>query len=181
MAMRPHTRPGAYMRDRSAAVQWPPPDIGTRLIRLLAWLGKTKFTHGAIVIVRNDDGDILLVQERLRERAAWGLPGGFMRMRETPRQTAARELREEVGLDVAESALDAVDEYHQPWARHYDHLFALTADPASARGRASTEVRGHAWFALDKLPPLTKAAGYALRRTRLTTAEDHDGTRGPTS
>jgi ADP-ribose pyrophosphatase YjhB (NUDIX family) len=137
------------------------------MIRVFAWLAKAKFTHGALVIVRSSTGELLLVQERLRERGSWGLPGGFMRIRETPRQAAARELREEVGLHVADADLEAVDQYHQPWARHYDHLFTLAAEPAHAKGGASMELRGQGWFTPNRLPPLTRAAAYALRRSEL--------------
>jgi ADP-ribose pyrophosphatase YjhB (NUDIX family) len=136
---------------------------------LFAWLWKAKFTHGAIVIVHNADGELLLVHERLRERGSWGLPGGFMRMRESPRQAAVRELHEEVGLDVAESALEPVEEYRQPWAWHYDHLFSLTCAPDNAKGGTSMELQAQAWFAPDNLPPLTRAADYALRRNGLPT------------
>lgn len=125
---------------------------------------KAKFTHGAMVIVRNTDGQLLLVQERVRERGSWGIPGGFMALRESPCSAAARELREEVGLDVADSALIRVDEYAQPWARHYDHVFTVTVDGARVDGGSSREVRGHAWFDRDALPTLTRATRYALSR-----------------
>lgn len=160
------------MRNRSAAAQGPPSDLGTRVIRVLAWLSKAKYTHGAIVIVRNDNGDLLLVQERFRERGAWGLPGGFMRQRETPRQAAVRELGEEVGIQLAEASLEAIDAYHQPWARHYDHLFALSFDPAHTSSGTSRELRGKAWFAVEQLPPLTRAAEHALARSGLTAGID---------
>ncbi|HZC73723.1 MAG TPA: NUDIX hydrolase [Jatrophihabitans sp.] len=156
------------MKIRSAAEGRQRVDTGTRVIRLFAWLAKAKYTHGAIVIVRNESGDVLLVQERLRERQYWGLPGGFMRVHETPLRAAVRELREEVGLEIAESALERLDEYHQPWAWHYDHLFALTVHPPNATGGTSRELRGHGWFPANDLPPLTRAADYALSRCGMT-------------
>lgn len=157
------------MRNPSADQHWPPLDGGTRIIRLFAWLTKAKYTHGAMVIVRNGGGDLLLVQERFRERGSWGLPGGFLHLHETARQAAARELREEVGIAITESLLEPVDQYQQPWAWHYDHLFALTSEQTGT-GRAGKELRGYAWFSLAEIPPLTRAADYALHRSGLLTA-----------
>lgn len=165
------------MTDGIEAERWPSLDLGTRVIRLFAWLMKAKYTHGAMVMVRNDEGELLLVQERLRERGSWGLPGGFMRMRETPRRAAVRELREEVGLNIAESDLAALAEYQQPWAWHYDHVFALSCDTAGMPGGRSVELRGHAWFAPDQLPPLTRAAEYALHRAEVAAVVDQSSER----
>jgi ADP-ribose pyrophosphatase YjhB (NUDIX family) len=158
------------MSQRFETDQWAPMDVGTRLIRAFAWLAKAKCTHGALVVVSNRDGGLLLVQERFRERGSWGFPGGFLRRRESPGQAAVRELAEEVGLVVAEPELQLIAEYHQPWAHHYDHLFALRLDntPTSLGGK-SREVRGHAWFAPDRLPPLTRPAQYALGRGEFAT------------
>ncbi len=159
------------MIRRARAGEWPPLDVGTRMIRAFAWLLKAKFTHGAMVIARNADGQLLLVQERLRERGSWGLPGGFMGVRETPGQAAARELREEAGLDVDDAELVPVAEYAQPWARHYDHVFTVTVDAASVYGGSSAEVARHDWFSFDALPVLTRATEYALRNWQPATGD----------
>ncbi|MFH0244250.1 NUDIX domain-containing protein [Streptomyces sp. HK10] len=48
-------------------------------------------------------GRLLMV--RVRERGCWELPGGKIDPGETPRQAAARELREETGQEVAPERL----------------------------------------------------------------------------
>ncbi|KAA0227588.1 NUDIX domain-containing protein [bacterium] len=55
----------------------------------------------AAVILRNDDG-VLLVQRAIEPRAGdWCLPAGFMEWNEGPEQTAIREVKEETNLDIA--------------------------------------------------------------------------------
>lgn len=53
------------------------------------------------VVIRNDEGKYLLVQEK--QPAAyglWNLPAGWIDPGETPQQAAVREAKEEVGLGV---------------------------------------------------------------------------------
>jgi 8-oxo-dGTP pyrophosphatase MutT (NUDIX family) len=57
--------------------------------------------HGpsGVKCVLSHDGEVLAVRHTYGPRA-WHLPGGGMRRREEPARAAARELREELGLDV---------------------------------------------------------------------------------
>lgn len=54
---------------------------------------------GAVVIVLNKQGEILL-QQRTSPRGVWGLPGGLMELGESTEQVAKREVYEETGLNV---------------------------------------------------------------------------------
>ena len=56
---------------------------------------------GAIVIVSNPQGEILL-QQRKHPKGYWAIPGGLMELKETTEDTARRELLEEAGLTVGE-------------------------------------------------------------------------------
>lgn len=47
-----------------------------------------------------EDGRLLLVRERLRERAHWNLPGGRPEAGESIESALVREMREETGLDI---------------------------------------------------------------------------------
>lgn len=47
-----------------------------------------------------EDDEILLVQESLRERTNWNVPGGKLEFGESIREGLRREMREETGLDV---------------------------------------------------------------------------------
>lgn len=75
-------------------------------LRLL-WLIRKPETTGALVAVWYD-GRVLLVKNSYRSEMT--LPGGYVRPREDRRTTAARELREEVGINVQPKRL--VHAYH---------------------------------------------------------------------
>jgi 8-oxo-dGTP diphosphatase len=59
-----------------------------------------RFPVGAAVLVRDDGGRILLIQQTYRQSAIWLPPGGWVDRGETPQEAACREAREEVGLQV---------------------------------------------------------------------------------
>ena len=60
------------------------------------------------VVLRDDAGRILIVQPTYRDDG-WGIPGGALDGQESPRQGCAREIREELGLDVEPGALLAYE------------------------------------------------------------------------
>lgn len=62
---------------------------------------------GSSVIVRNEDGKILLQQRS--DNGRWGLPGGCQDLGEDLRTTAVRELYEETGIKVKETDLILID------------------------------------------------------------------------
>ena len=62
---------------------------------------------GAAVIIRNEEGKILL-QERT-DRNKWGLPGGGQELGENLRQTAVREAYEETGIELDSNKLILID------------------------------------------------------------------------
>ena len=68
--------------------------------RVILWLSNTHFVVGAVVLVRDGNGRILVARHTYRRGAPWGLPGGWVRRGESPAETIVRELREETALDV---------------------------------------------------------------------------------
>jgi len=54
---------------------------------------------GSVVLVWNKDGEVLLQQSH-DPHGTWGLPGGLMELRESPEETAYREVYEETGIHV---------------------------------------------------------------------------------
>jgi ADP-ribose pyrophosphatase YjhB (NUDIX family) len=57
-------------------------------------------------VVRDDEGRVLLVlRANEPSRGRWSLPGGRIEPGESAEQAAAREVREETGLDVTVGAL----------------------------------------------------------------------------
>jgi 8-oxo-dGTP diphosphatase len=76
---------------------------------------------GAIVLVRVGE-QLLLI--RPSYRPWYTVPGGRVNRGEPPRQAAARELREEVGLDVAPDALRSLGEFVVHHSHIEDHVHA---------------------------------------------------------
>ena len=70
--------------------------------------GRYRRTEGAHVLVSDDAGRILVVRTTYLG-PGWMLPGGRVERTETPHAGAARETREETGLDVEVDRLLLVD------------------------------------------------------------------------
>ncbi|MDX1421907.1 MAG: NUDIX hydrolase [Kiloniellales bacterium] len=100
---------------------------------------------GVGVVVFKDDRVLLIRRAKAPRAGAWALPGGRQRLGETVRQTAAREVGEETGVDVEVTALlDVVDSLHRGEdgriAYHYtliDFLAEWRAGTPAAAGDAA--------------------------------------------
>jgi len=113
-------------------------------------------TADCIVVTKEADAKVLLIQRGGEPyKGCWAFPGGFMEIDETAEQCAARELKEETGIEV--SGLRQVGAYSK-----------VDRDP---RGRTVTvaylamvekvmPVVGHddaaraEWFSINNLPAL---------------------------
>lgn len=73
-------------------------------------------------LLRSEDGRVLLCE--LTYKRYWDLPGGVVDPSESPAACVAREIREELGLDVTVGALLAVD-WLPPWRGWDDALLLL--------------------------------------------------------
>jgi 8-oxo-dGTP diphosphatase len=60
----------------------------------------------------NDAGQVLLVQPTYKDH--WEIPGGYVEAGETPAQAAAREVREELGIEATVGPLLVADWAPQP-------------------------------------------------------------------
>ena len=107
-------------------------------------------------VVRDEAGRLLLVR-RGREPAAglWSLPGGRIEPGETATEAAAREVREETGLEVhiGQLLIEALI-----WdGRYRVQDFAATVTGGSLRaGDDAADVR---WVDIAELPSLPLSAG----------------------
>jgi ADP-ribose pyrophosphatase YjhB (NUDIX family) len=120
-----------------------------------------RFPIGAVAIVRDADGRVLLVRQTYhRAGARWGAPGGWLAHRETPRQAAARETFEETGLRVS---VGRVLEIGTGPYREVSIAFEcrIVGDTGF---RPSDETDRMGYFATAELPPMTAATRALLER-----------------
>ncbi|HYU20627.1 MAG TPA: NUDIX hydrolase [Chloroflexota bacterium] len=109
-----------------------------------------RFPIGAVGIIRDDAGRILLVRQTYHRRERWGAPGGWLGSSETPRDTVARETLEELGIQVTVGRVLAVS------AGPFGEISLafecqIAGDPAMS---LSDEIDRAAYFSPDDLPPL---------------------------
>lgn len=102
--------------------------------------------------------EVLLIQRAHQPfKNYWALPGGFINMRETLKQSAARELEEETGL----VALDLVqvhtygDPDRDPRGRVVSVAYATLLDGSTVHPIHPGSDAGEAdWFPLEELPEM---------------------------
>ncbi len=123
-----------------------------------------RFTVGAVVALRRPSGELLLVRQRHTGR--WALPGGLLKHGETPRDALARELEEELGVDLDTAALDPPTVVVDAGARRVDVAFRTVADvtPADVGDAETLEV---AWYPPGGLPDVTGPTLDVLREVGL--------------
>jgi ADP-ribose pyrophosphatase YjhB (NUDIX family) len=123
------------------------------------WLAHAKFMIGVTGIVRDHDGQILLLRHRLwPEGRQWGLPTGYAKAGEPFQDTIAREVREETGLTVTVGELAHLRSGYK--------LRVEVAYEALHTGGdlklSSLEILDARWFPPDDLPPGVLDAHLAL-------------------
>lgn len=102
-------------------------------------------------IVLDERGSVLLVRRAIEPfRGSWALPAGFQEHDETPQQAAAREVREESGLEVEVGEL--FDLVYVPGSRRSVNLALYLCRPTGGVLRGGTDVLDAAWFDLHALP-----------------------------
>ena len=106
-----------------------------------------KYSVGVIGVVVNAEREILLVEHVFHPTLPWGLPGGWIGFNEDPKETVAREIREELGLAIT------VDELLIATRTEYHHLdFAFLCTPVGEVTTLSYELLGYEWVKRQNLP-----------------------------
>jgi 8-oxo-dGTP diphosphatase len=107
----------------------------------------------AIIITRNDQ--VLLVKRKnVHGAGSWSTPGGHLDFGESPEFCAAREAKEEVGLDVVDIRFRAIT--NDIFGREEKHYISIWMDGECLSGEpriaADYEVAELGWFAWASLP-----------------------------
>ena len=110
-----------------------PRRLRTRIIRTLY----PTFTMGVCVCFRRPDERICMVTHSYS--AGWGLPGGMLDGDESASQTAVREMREELGVDI--TITDPPVPVRSPRRKHFNLLFTVPVDDTTADAMASDLTR----------------------------------------
>jgi 8-oxo-dGTP pyrophosphatase MutT (NUDIX family) len=120
------------------------------------------FMVGAMALIQDDAGRILVVEHTYRRKIPWGLPGGWLKRAESPEAGLAREVYEETGLNVQVEALLAADF----WASNqFDLLYRCSVVSGTYRG--SDETGHHQWLLASELPRLLPNQWALLRKAGL--------------
>lgn len=109
---------------------------------------------GVGVIVRRGDEVLLLHRTGAHGAGSWSTPGGHLDHGETPEQCAARELREETGVEVRDLRFRAItNDIFEPDGRHYVTIWMEGdyggGEAAVASAREASRV---GWFRWSQLP-----------------------------
>jgi NAD+ diphosphatase len=129
-------------------------DSPTELARLCPVCGRLEFPRispAVITIIINDRDEALLAHNRKFTAGVYSLIAGFNEAGENLEATVAREIHEEVGLEVKDIRYIA----SQPWPFPNSLMLGFTARHAGGEIRCDrVEIEDARWFSRDKLPDL---------------------------
>lgn len=109
---------------------------------------------GVGVLVERD-GTLLLIRRRgVHGHGTWSTPGGHLDYGETPEACAAREVREETGVDIRNVTFEGItNDLFEEEGRHYVTLWFHAAWAAGdAHIAAPDEMSEIGWFPTEALP-----------------------------
>ncbi|WP_430814430.1 NUDIX hydrolase N-terminal domain-containing protein [Carboxylicivirga sp. RSCT41] len=108
-------------------------------------------------LILNEDDEILLAKEMMDGR--WSIPGGWADIGHSPSEVVVKEVEEETGLHSEVERVLAIYDKRchphppQPW---YVYKIMFLCKVTGGELRGNFDIEEAAWFALDKLPPLSE-------------------------
>jgi len=120
------------------------------------------FMVGAMALIQDAEGRMLVVEHTYRREVPWGLPGGWLKYAESPESGLAREVLEETGFTVRVDALLAADFWGHS---QLDLLYRCSV--LTGTYTRSDETAGHVWALPGELPQLLPNQAALLRKAGL--------------
>lgn len=111
---------------------------------------------GVGVVVLKGDSVLLIRRGKPPKAGEWSLPGGSQNVGETVRETAAREVREETGVEVRDlrflEVIDAIIPDKEGRVQFHYTLIDFSAEWASGEPAADDDAEHAEWIPLSALP-----------------------------
>jgi len=131
----------------------------TRLV--IAWAANVRYAVGVTAVIVNEAGEVLVLRHTYRRAGhEWGLPGGWVKGRESMERALKREMWEETGFRIAIERLVAV---HSGFALPRMVLI-YKARISSGEFRASDEVSGYRFSPLEELGDILPGERQAVQQ-----------------
>lgn len=119
-----------------------------------------------VLLLDELDRVLLTLRNRPPEAGCWSIVGGKLDFLETLEECAAREAREEVGVEVCIQSLLCVTDHCLPQENQHwvSPAYLAKIRAGNASNCEPEKTAAVQWFALDRLPPnLTMTARNAIR------------------
>jgi 8-oxo-dGTP diphosphatase len=108
---------------------------------------------GAAIIITKEDKVLLMKRKGPHGAGTWSTPGGHLDFGESLEGCAAREAKEEVGVDVLDIRFHAVtNDVFEETGKHYVTVWLAGKSVGEPSIAAEREVEEVGWFAWDALP-----------------------------
>jgi 8-oxo-dGTP diphosphatase len=108
---------------------------------------------GTAMIITREDKVLLMKRKSPHGRGTWSPPGGHLDFGETLEGCAARETKEEVGLDMVDIRFRCVtNDIFESEGKHYVTIWMEGTPVGEPRIVSEQEAEEIGWFAWDALP-----------------------------
>jgi ADP-ribose pyrophosphatase YjhB (NUDIX family) len=146
---------------------WKHLPLSGRAKALVAVLANVRYAVGVAAVVRNNAGEVLLLRHTYRRAGhEWGLPGGWVKGRESMERALTREIQEETGFTIAIDRLVAI---HSGYSLPRMTVIYL-AHIEQGEFRSSDEVSAYRFSASVDLGAILPGERMAVRQALDTTA-----------
>ena len=113
---------------------------------------------GVGVVVLKEEMALLIRRGKPPKQGEWSLPGGSQNVGETVRETAAREVREETGVEIKEAhfleVIDAIIPDRDGRTKYHYTLIDFVAEWAAGEAVAADDAEHAEWVSLNRLDEL---------------------------